>query len=170
MLTFDANSKKLELFEDLFQTSLKFQNQLTEDNKNNHIHSFMTEHALQTLKNINNPNWENLSEFLAIFCKIYVKPELMATAKYKIQELVFKPGNQNLVDFLDEHRELAKDAFGLAAYIFFEQFIFAIMPRHLQKPKNHAQLENGTYAHSNRFLHTLKANQSWTVCKLMMSC
>ena len=41
MPTFDGNSKKFELFEDLFQTSLKIHNQLTEEDKINNFHSLM---------------------------------------------------------------------------------------------------------------------------------
>ena len=39
MPTFDRKSEKFELFEDLFQTSLKIQNQLTEEDKINYFHS-----------------------------------------------------------------------------------------------------------------------------------
>ena len=69
----------------------------------------------------------------------------MATAKHKFQKLVFNPGNQKLVDFLDELQRLAKDAFGIAAHAIIEQFIYAKMPPHLKKTINQAHLENGTY-------------------------
>ena len=39
MPTFDGTSEKFELFEDLFQTSLKIHNQLTEDDRMNNFHS-----------------------------------------------------------------------------------------------------------------------------------
>ena len=38
MPTFDGRSDNFELFEDLFQTSLKIQNQLTEEDKINYFH------------------------------------------------------------------------------------------------------------------------------------
>ena len=41
MLTFDGKSEKFELFEDLFQTSLKFHSQLTEKDKINYFHSLI---------------------------------------------------------------------------------------------------------------------------------
>ena len=41
MPTFDGKSKKLELFDELFQTSLKIQSQLTEEDKIYYSHSFM---------------------------------------------------------------------------------------------------------------------------------
>ena len=145
MPTYDGKTEKFELFEDLFQTSLKIHNQLTEDDRINYFHSLMRGDALQTFKNINGPTRENLGEILAVFRRKYVKPQSMATAKHKFQKLVFNPANQKLVDFLDELQKLAKDAFGIAAHAIIEQFIYAKMPPHLKKSINQAHLENGTY-------------------------
>ena len=74
MPTFDKYSEKFELFEDLFQTSLKIHNQLTEEDRINYFQSLIRRDALQTFKNINGSNRENLGETLAIFRKKYVKP------------------------------------------------------------------------------------------------
>ena len=145
MPTFDGKSEKLELFEDLFQTSLKIHNQLTQEDRINYFHSLMRGDALQTFENINGPTRENLGEILSVFRRKYVKPQSMATAKHKFQKLVFNPANQKLVDFLDELQKLAKDAFGIAAHAIIEQFIYAKMPPHLKKSINQAHLENGTY-------------------------
>ena len=60
MPTFDGKSEKFEMFEDLFQTSFKNHNQLTEEDKINYFHSLMRGDALQTFKNITSPNRENL--------------------------------------------------------------------------------------------------------------
>ena len=145
MPTFDGKSEKFELFEDLFQTSLKIHNQLTEEDKINYFHSLMRGDALQTFKNITSPNRENVGEIVTVFRRKYVKPQSMATAKHKFQRLVFNPANQKLIDFLDELQKLAKDAFGVAAQAIIEQFIYAEMPPHLKKSINQAHLENGTY-------------------------
>ena len=102
MPTFDGKTEKFELFEDLFQTSLKIHNQLTEDDRTNCFHSLMRGDALQTFGNINGPTQENLEEILAVFPRKYVKPQSMATAKHKFQKLAFNPANQKLVGFLDE--------------------------------------------------------------------
>ena len=144
MPTFDEKSEKFELFEDLFQTSLKIHNQLTEEDKINYFHSLMRGDALQTFKNISSPNRESLAEILTVFRRKYVKPQSMATAKHKFQQLVFNPGNQKLIDILDEFQKLAKDAYGVAAQAIIEQFIYAKMPPHLKKSINQAHLENGT--------------------------
>ena len=56
MPTFDGKSEKFELFDDLFQTSLKIHNQLTQEDKNNYFHSLMRGDPLQTFKNITTPN------------------------------------------------------------------------------------------------------------------
>ena len=145
MPTFDGKSEKFQLFEDLFQTSLKIHNQLTEEDKLHFFHSLMRGDALQTFKNISSPNRENLIEILTVFRRKYVKPQSMATARHKFQQLVFNPANQKLIDFLDELQKLAKDAFGVAAQAIIDQFIYAKMPPHLKKSINQAHLENGTY-------------------------
>ena len=144
MPTFDGKLEKFELFEDLFQTSLKIHNQLTEEDKINCFHSLMRGDALQTFKNISSPNRENLTKILTVFRRKYVKPQSMATAKHNFQQLVFNPANQKLTDFLDELQKLAKDAFGVDAQAITEQFIYAKMPPHLKKSINQAHLENGT--------------------------
>ena len=145
MPTFDGKSEKFELFEDIFRTSLKIYNQLTEDDEIYYFHSLMHGDALQTFKNIGSPNLESLTEILTVFRRKYVTPQSMATAKHKFQQLVFNPANQKLIDFLDELQKLAKDAFGVAAQAIIDQFIYAKMPPHLKKSINHAHLENGTY-------------------------
>ena len=145
MPTFDGKSEKFELFEDLFQTSLKIHNQLTQEDKNIYFHSLMRCDALQTFKKITTPNRENLGEILTVFRRKYVKPQSLATAKHKFQRLIFNPANQNLIDFLDELQKLAKDAFRVAAQAIIEQFIYAKMPPHPKKSINQAHLENGTY-------------------------
>ena len=116
MPTFDGKTKKFELFEDLFQTSLTVHNQLTQEDRITYFHSFMRVDALQTFKNISGRTRENMGEILAVFRRNYVKPQSMATAKHKFKELVFNPANHKLVDFLDELQKLANDAFGIAAH------------------------------------------------------
>ena len=91
MPTFNGKSEKFELFEDLFQTSLKIQNQLTEEDRIKNFNSLMRDDGLQTFKNITSPNRENLGELLSMFRTKYVKPQSMATAKHKYQRLVFNP-------------------------------------------------------------------------------
>ena len=145
MPTFYGKSEKFELFEDLFQTSVKIHNQLTEEDKIYYFQSLMRGDALQTFKNISSPNRENLTEILTVFRRKYVKPQSTATARHKFQQLVFNPVNQKLIDFLDELQKLAKDAFGVAAQAIIDQFIYAKMPPHLKKSINQAHLENGTY-------------------------
>ena len=145
MPMFDGKPEKFELFEDLFQMSLKIHNGLTEEHKIKYFHSLLRVDALQTFKNITSPNRENLGEILTVFRRKYVKLQSMATAKQKFQRLVFNPANQKLIDFLDELQKLTKDAFGVAAQAIIEHFIYARMPLHLKKSINKAHLENSTY-------------------------
>ena len=115
--------EKFELFKDIFQTSFKLNNQLTEEDRIHYFHSLMRGVALQTFRDITSPNRENLGEFLTVFPRKYVKPQSKAAAKHKFQRLIFNPANQKLTDFLDELQELAKDAFRVAAQAIIEQFI-----------------------------------------------
>ena len=108
MPTFDGKSEKFELFEDLLQTSLKIHNQLTEEDKIYYFYSLIRGDALQTFKNISNPNREKLGEILKMFRRKYVKPQSMATAKHKFQQLVFNPVNQKLIDYWTDSRNWQK--------------------------------------------------------------
>ena len=140
MPTFDGNSEKFELFEDLFHTSLKTHNLLTEEGKITYFHSLMRGDALQTFKNTNSRNRENLTEILTVFRRKYVKPQSMATSKHNFQRLVFNPLNQKLFDSLEELHNMAKDTFGVAVQAIIEQFIYAKVPPHLKKSINQAHL------------------------------
>ena len=83
MPTFDGKSEKFELFEDLFQTTLRIHNQLTEEDKKTTSNSLMRGDALQTFENITSPNKEQLGDILTVFRRKYLKPHSMATAKHK---------------------------------------------------------------------------------------
>ena len=74
MPTFDGNSNKFELFEDLFETCLKIHNQLTGEDKMNNFHFLMREYALQTFKTITSLNRESLGEIPTVFRRKNVKP------------------------------------------------------------------------------------------------
>ena len=63
MPMFDGKSEKFELFEDLFQTSLKIHNQLTKEDRINYSHSLMRKDTVQTSKNIIGPTREILAVF-----------------------------------------------------------------------------------------------------------
>ena len=145
MPTFGGKSVKFELFEDLFQTSLKIRNQLKVIDKTNYFHSLLRGDALQTFKKITSPNRENLGEILTVFRRKYVKPQSMATGKHKIPRLLFNPSNQKIIDFLDEFQKPAIDAFRVTAQAIIEHFIYAKTPPHLEKLINQAHLEEGTY-------------------------
>ena len=156
MPTFDGKSENFELFEDLFQTSLKMHNHLTEEVKINYFHFLMGGDALQTFKNISATNRENLAKILTVFSRKYVTPQPMATAKHKFRQLVFNAANQKLFDFSDELQKLAKNSFGADAQAIIEQFIYAKMPPHLNKSINQAHLENGSYEQTVTHLETRK--------------
>ena len=63
---FDGKSEKFELFEALFQTSLKTHNQLPEEDKFYYFHTLMRGDAQKTFKNISSRNRESLAEVLTV--------------------------------------------------------------------------------------------------------
>ena len=131
MPTFNGMSEKIQVFEDLFQTSFKIQNQLTGDYEINCSHSLVRGDTRQTFRNISRPNWKNLGEILTIFRRKYFKPQPMATAKQKFPQLIFIAAIQDLIEFSDELQKLAKDAYGVAAQAIIGHFIYAKLPPHL---------------------------------------
>ena len=88
MASFDGQSEKFDLFEDLFQTSLSVHNQLTEEDRIIYLYSLMWGDALKTFKNINGPTRENMGEIIGVFRRKYVKPQPIATAKHKFHKIV----------------------------------------------------------------------------------
>ena len=145
MPTFVGVSEKLELFEGLFQTSLKIHFKLTEVNKLNFFHSLLRGDALVTFKSIGSPSREILGEVLTLIGRQAVKPQSGAPMKHKLQRIDLNPANWKFIDFLNELQKLAKNAFGVAAQAIKEQFICANVPPSLKKSINQAHLENGTY-------------------------
>ena len=86
MPTCDGKSEKFELFEDVFQRSLKIHNQLTEDDRINFFHSLKKRDALKTFKNNNGPTRENLEETLAVFRRKYVNAPINGNSKTQYPE------------------------------------------------------------------------------------
>ena len=62
---FDGKTEKFELFEDLFQTSLKVYPQITEQEKIHYFHSLLRGDALQTFRNMTETTKTALTGFLA---------------------------------------------------------------------------------------------------------
>ena len=86
MPTFDGKSEKFELIEDLFQTSLKIHNQLTEVDRITYFHFLMRGDALQTFKNIDGPTRENLRELFGSFSNEICKTPIDGDCETQIRE------------------------------------------------------------------------------------
>ena len=97
MSTFDGKSEKIELFEDRFQTGLKNQNQLTEEDKIYYFHSLMRGDALQMLKNIGSPNRENLTEILTVFRRKHVNTPVNGYGKKQISTSSFQSSESEVI-------------------------------------------------------------------------
>ena len=144
-MTFDGESEKFELFEDLFHTMIKMQPEMTEQMKIIHFHSLLRKNALQTFRNINSTNRQTLVDVLVIFRRKYVKPESQATAKHKWHRLVFDPNTMKLPDFLGKLNHGAEKAFGDHAQKMINSLLYAKLPTKLKRSVNMARLENGSY-------------------------
>ena len=111
-LILDDKNKKVELFEDVSQTVLEMQTEISEAMKNNHFDSHFQKEALQTFRNMNASNKRTLEDVLTIFRRKYVRLQSRATAKHKMQKLTFDPNTKNLSDYHDDWTDSAKRAFG----------------------------------------------------------
>ena len=145
MPTFDGKTEKFELFEDLFQTSLKIHPQITEQEKIHYFHSLLRGDALQTFRNMTETTKTNLSDIIAAFRRRYVKTQSVATARCKWENLTFDPANQTFQDFLENYQKLAQEAYAEDAPRFIETSFYAKMPTHLKRVLNQARLETASY-------------------------
>ena len=145
MPTFDGKTEKFELFEDLFQTSLKVHPQITEQEKIHYFHSLLRGDALQTFRNMTETTKSNLSDIIAAFRRRYVKTQSVATARCKWENLTFDPANQTFQDFLENYQKLAQEAYAEDAPRFIETSFYAKMPTHLKRVLNQARLETASY-------------------------
>ena len=66
-LVFEGKNEKLELLEDLSQTMLKMQPEISEAKKVNHFNSRLRKQTLQTFRNINTSNEQTLESVFIIF-------------------------------------------------------------------------------------------------------
>ena len=139
-MTFDGQSEKFELFEDLFHTMIKMQPDMSEQMKINHFHSLLRKNPLQTFRNISTAIRQTLEDVLLIFRRNYVKPESQATAKHKWHRLVFDSNTTKLPDFLEELNQGAEKAQKMI-----DSFLYAKLPPKLKRSVKMARLENGSY-------------------------
>ena len=139
MLNFDGKSERFNLFEDLFQTSLKTQNQLTEED-NNYLHSHTWRCAANLQKQQQPERRKRGRNSYCVPSEIRETPD-NGYGKTQISTTNLQTSGPKLIDFLDKLQKLTKDAFGVAAQAIFEQFIRAKMPSHLKNSINQANLE-----------------------------
>ena len=113
--------------------------------------------SLQTFETISSPSREILSkEFDCVPQKLqeapvndYKKTQIATTSFQSIEP------TQKVIEFLDKLQTLSKNAYGVAARAFFEQFFYAKIPPHLVKSMNQA---HSVYVTKNKLCHTLNRN------------
>ena len=95
------------MFDDVFQTMLKMQTEMSDKMKIDQFFSRPQREALQTFRIIKTSNKLTLEEVLIICRRKQVKPQSQATAKHKWQYLTSNPTTEWLSDF---HEELDESA------------------------------------------------------------
>ena len=145
MPTFDGRNDKFEHFEDLFMTSLKVYPNISEEEQIHYFHSLLRGDALQTYRIMTDANRASLDDIIATFRRRYVRPQSIATARCKWEQLYFDPTRQTFQDFLEQYQKLAQEAHGDDAPKFIETSFYAKMPAHLKRVLNQARLETESY-------------------------
>ena len=145
MPTFDGRNDQFEHFEDLFMTSLKVYPNISEEEQIHYFHSLLRGEALQTYGNMTDANRASLDDIITTFRRRYVRPQSIATARCKWEQLYFDPTRQTFQDFLEQYQKLAQEAYGDDAPKFIEASIYAKMPAHLKRVLNQARLETESY-------------------------
>ena len=145
MPTFDGRNDKFEHFEDLFMTSLKVYPNISEEEQIHYFHSLLRGDALQTYRNMTDANRASLDDIITTFRRRYVRPQSIATARCKWEQLYFDPTRQTFQDFLEQYQKLAQEAYGDDALKFIETSFYAKMPAHLKRVLNQARLETESY-------------------------
>ena len=108
MPTFNGRNDKFEHFEDLFMTSLKVYPNISEEEQIHYFHSLLRDEALQTYRNMTDTNRASLEDIIATFRCSYVRPQSIATARCKWEQLHFDPSRQTFQDFLEQNKNWRK--------------------------------------------------------------
>ena len=137
--------RQFEHFDDLFITSLKVYPNISEEEQIHYFHSLLRDDALQTYRNMTDTNRASLDDIIATFRRRYVRPQSIATARCKWEQLHFDPSQQTFQDFLEQYQKLAQEAYGDDAPKFIETSFYAKMPTHLKRVLNQARLETESY-------------------------
>ena len=141
MTTFNGPNDKFEHFRDLFMTSLKVYPNISEEEQIHNFHSLLRDEALQAYRNTTDTNRASLEDIIATFRRRYVRPQSIATARCKWEQLYFDPSRQTFQDFLEQYQKLAQEAYGEDAPRFIKTSFYAKMPTHLKRVLNQARLE-----------------------------
>ena len=100
MPTFNGRNDKFEHFEDLFMTSLKVYPNISEEEQIHYFHSLLRDEALQTYRNMTDTNRASLEDITATFRRRYARPQSIATAICKWEQLYFDPSPQTFQKLL----------------------------------------------------------------------
>ena len=92
-------------------TSLKVYPNISEEDQIHYFHSLLRDEALQTNRNMIDTNRASLEDIIATFRRRNVRPQSIATTRFKWEQLYFDPSRQTFEDFLEQHQKLAQEAY-----------------------------------------------------------
>ena len=145
MPSLGGRNGKFEHFEDLSTTSLKVYPNISEDEQIHYFHSLLRGDSFQTYRNVTDTNRASLEDIITTFRRRYVRPQSVATARCKWEQLPFDHSHQKFQDFLEQYQKFAQEAFGDEASKYIETSFYAKMPPHLKRVLNQARLETESY-------------------------
>ena len=90
-------------------------------------------------------NRASLEDMISTFRRRYVRPQSVATARSKWEQLHFDPSRQKFQGFQEQYQKLVQEAYGDDAPKIIEAPFYAKMPPHLKGVLNQARLETETY-------------------------
>ena len=142
---FDGKFEMFEIFEDLFQNSIKMYPHLIEIQKINYFHSLLKGNALQAYCNLDDAKKDNIEEVITAFKRRFGDFQYSAKASCEWDTLHFDPTKQKLHEFFYVLQKTAKEVFDSEAQKFIEKAIYAKMLDHVKKILNRAYLEDKPY-------------------------
>ena len=166
MPTFDGKSEKFELFENLFQTSLKNHDKYTDQDKTNYFHSLMRGDGAAAVQKHQQPKQKESRENYCVPLEKLETP-VNGYGKIHFSTIILQSSEPQVNWSAGRSPEIGKNAFNVAAQAIIEQFIYAKMTLNLMKSINQAHSEHGpfeqTVTHIKRVIRAKQFGSSWWV-------
>ena len=142
-LVFAGKNEEIELFDNIFQTFVNMQPEMSKAMKNYHFHSHLRKKADQTFRIKKASNKPTLEDELNNFRPKYVRQQSQATTKQNWHKLTFNPNSKTLTEIHEEPNECFERRFGPLAQQTMDSLLYAKLSPHPKQSINLAYLEKG---------------------------